>query len=77
MHIQHLYSFDDHVNGPTPPLSAAKLHSLLSFHALLLIEVPLVLLVAGRCTWPLLPAVGSILAVSQAEPPEGTAHLQG
>jgi len=77
MHIQHLYSFDGHVNCPIPPLPAAKLRLLLSFHALLSNEIPFVLLVAGRCTWPLLPAVGSILAVSQAEPSQGTANLQG
>ena len=77
MHIQHLCSLDGHVNCPIPSLPAVNLRSLVSSHALLWNEIPFVLLVAGRCTWPLLPAVGSILAVPQAEPSQGTAHLQG
>ena len=69
MHIQHLYSFADYVNGLCLLLSC-----IFYYHQ---DEVPFVLLVAGRCTWPLLSAVGPILAVSQAESPQGTAHLQG
>jgi len=51
MHTQHLCSFDGHVNCPIPSLAVVKLHSLLSSHALVLNEMPLVLLLAGRCTW--------------------------
>ncbi len=51
MHTQHLCSFDGHVNCPIPSLAAVKMYSLLSSHALVLDEMPFVLLLAGRCTW--------------------------